>query len=191
MAKKISITGNNRGIGLAISKQLEKEGHSIYGLTRSKGFDLQDDWNIVKEKINDATNDCDVFINNAHYDYRQLDVLHYVFSKWKKLDKTIINIGSASGDTNQERFTKWAEYNIQKIALDNACKQLNGLGKCKVVNVRPGWVDTDQTSKLKKPIGLSILKPLKVAQVVSWIINQPFEVHIKDITIEPWYKKSK
>tara|TARA_Y100000590_G_scaffold402163_1_gene487696 strand:+ start:28943 stop:29515 length:573 start_codon:yes stop_codon:yes gene_type:complete len=190
MKRRIAITGSTRGIGKAIADQLENEGHSIIGLSRSN-FNLQEDWGDIEDKLDSIHKKCDIFINNAHHRYSQVRILQYLFERWQRLPKTIINISSSSGDKKQERGGQWASYQIEKIALDQACKQLDGLGKCKVVNIRPGWVDTDATKDLKKPIGITILKPLKVAQIVSWIINQPYEVHIKDITIEPWYKKSK
>ena len=192
MPKTIAITGSSRGIGKATYDQLKKEGHKIIPLIRADGFDLKLPWDTIVNKLNPVLSKVDIFINNAHHGFQQVKILQHIHSEWRRKDnKMIINISSTGGDKRQERHGQWASYQIEKIALDEACKQLEGMGKCKVVNIRPGWVNTEQVEELKKPIGIVMLQPLKIAQVISYVINQPAEVHIKNISIEPWYKKSK
>ena len=192
MKKTIAITGTTRGIGKAILDILEEEGYNIISLNRSTGFELRLPWDQIEHKLYPAIKHADIFINNAHKDYTQIKILQYVFANWKNLnDKTIINISSTAGDKRQDTKNKWANYQVQKIALDEACKQLEGMGKCKVTNIRPGWVDTEALEGIQRPIGITILKPNDIARTVSYIINQPAEIHIKNISIEPWYKKSK
>ena len=60
------------------------------------------------------------------------------------------------------------------------------LGKCKVVNVRPGWIDTNFIRNVKStiPKDIEILTPNQVADTVIYIINQPKNVCIKSISIE-------
>ncbi len=192
MKKTIAITGTTRGIGKAISDLLTKEGYNIISLNRSTGFDLKLPWDELEHKLYPAIKHADIFINNVHHKFIQINILQHIFSNWKNQnDKTIINLSSTAGDKRQDTRGKWANYQIQKIALDEACKQLEGMGKCKVVNIRPGWVDTDALEGIQKPIGVTILQPKDIARTVSYIINQPEEIHIKNISIEPWYKKSK
>jgi len=195
MKKIIAITGTSRGIGKAIYNQLKKDGlntsnpYEIIKLGRQTGFDIQKDWKPKLSEIVDKTN---IFINNVHYQYEQIKILQYLYNEWRAKDnKMIINISSTAGDKKQERFGVWASYQVQKIALDEACKQLEGMGKCKVVNIRPGWVNTKAVEGIQKPIGITLLQPETVAQIISYIINQPEEIYIKNISIEPWYKKSK
>lgn len=192
MKKTIAITGTTRGIGKAISDLLEEEGHNIISLNRSAGFDLTLPWDQLEHKLYPAIKHADIFINNAQREFTQTKILQYLFTNWKnENDKAIINISSTVGDKRQDAKGKWNKYQIQKIALDEACKQLEGMGKCKVTNIRPGWVDTEALEGIQKPIGITILQPKDVARTVSYIINQPEEIHIKNISIEPWYKKSK
>ena len=192
MKKTIAITGTTRGIGEAISDLLEEEGHNIISLNRSTGFDLTLPWDQLEHKLYPAIKHADIFINNAQREFTQTKILQYLFTNWKnENDKAIINISSTVGDKRQDAKGKWNKYQIQKIALDEACKQLEGMGKCKVTNIRPGWVDTEALEGIQKPIGITILQPKDVARTVSYIINQPEEIHIKNISIEPWYKKSK
>ena len=192
MKKTIAITGTTRGIGKAISDLLEEEGHNVISLNRSTGFDLRLPWDQLEHKLYPAIKHADIFINNAHYQFTQVNSLQHLFLNWKNQDdKTIINLSSTAGDKRQDTKGKWANYQIQKIALDEACKQLEGMGKCKVTNIRPGWVDTDALEGIQKPIGITILKPKDIAKTILYVINQPPEIHMKNISIEPWYKKSK
>ena len=64
------------------------------------------------------------------------------------------------------------------------------MGKCKIVNVRPGWVDTPSIKDYKKyvSIGIKILQPKDIAKVILYILGQPKTINIKSISIEPWYK---
>ena len=66
MKRRIAITGSTRGIGKAIADQLENEGHSIIGLSRSN-FNLQEDWGDIEDKLDSIHKKCDIFINNAHH----------------------------------------------------------------------------------------------------------------------------
>ena len=192
MKKTIAITGTTRGIGKAISDLLEEEGYNIISLNRSAGFNLELPWDELEHKLYPVIKYADIFINNVHHEFIQVNILQHIFSNWKNQDdKTIINLSSTGGDKKADAKGIWAKYQLQKIALDEACKQLEGMGKCKVVNVRPGWVNTNALEGIQKPIGITILQPIKIAEIISYIINQPSEVHIKNISIEPWYKKSK
>ena len=192
---KIAVTGHTSGIGKAIYDLLVEQGHEVVGFSRQTGFDL------LKLKTNDtdkeeivkfamSLNDYDIFINNACYEFMQVELLYALYNEWKKFDKTIINIGSVSGDKSKGEPH---EYQIHKVALDKACQQLETMGKCKVVNVRPGWVDTPAIKPYKKYIGIGIrpLDPKYIAEVISQIINLPRHIHIKNISIEPWYNGKK
>ena len=101
-------------------------------------------------------------------------------------DKVIINIGSVSGDKSKGEPH---EYQIYKVALDKACQQLETMGKCKISLIRPGWVNTHSIKRYKKYVGLGIkiLEPEDIAEVVLQVIDLPWHIHIKNISIEPWY----
>ena len=188
---KIAVTGHTSGIGKSIYELLIKQGHDVTGFSRQTGFDLlelkHDKPNKQKmAKFIKSIKDYDIFINNACYEFMQVEILYELFEVWRKVDKTIINIGSVSGDKSKGEPH---EYQIHKVALDKACQQLETMGKCKVVNIRPGWVDTPAIAEFKKYIGIGIrpLEPDYIAEVVSQIINLPRHIHIKSISIEPWY----
>ena len=198
---KIAITGHTSGVGKSLYNKLKKDGHRVFGFSRSNGYDLSNKKEFIKlvnevahpdnlvysDKNWRSITETDIFINNAYHNWSQVDLLYEVYHDWKDKDKIIINIGSVTGDSSKKYMH---EYQIHKIALDNACKQLQPLGKCKVVNVRPGWIDTNFIKGRKNsiPKNIKILKADQIADIVLYIINQPKEICIKSISVEPWYK---
>jgi len=181
---KVIITGHTSGVGKSLYDKLIELGHEVWGLSRSNAYDLSTD---QLGRFVSAIKNNDIFINNAYHKWAQVDLLYKVYEEWKDTDKMIINISSVTGDMSKKYLH---EYQVHKIALDNACKQLQPLGKCKVVNVRPGWIDTNFIRNVKStiPKDIEILTPNQVADTVIYIINQPKNVCIKSISIEPWYK---
>ena len=186
---KVVITGHTSGIGKAIYDKLIELGHEVWGLSRSNAYDLSTN---SLGKFVKAIENNDVFINNAYYEYAQVDLLYRVYEKWKDEYKMIINIGSVTGDSSK----KWPhKYQVHKVALDNASKQLRRVGNCKICNIRPGWVDTPLIKHLKDTDAidkdLTILKPEQIAEAVVYIMKQPKEVCLDSISIEPWWNNYK
>ena len=186
MKKRIAITGHSSGIGKHIYDKLKSD--KSYDVS---GYSLDNDYNIEdSQKIIDACIDDDIFINNAFYNWSQIDILFKLYSEWQDKNKVIINIGSVVGDTKNP----WQEkYQIQKKTLENACKQLQPLGRCKIINVKLGWVDSEMMDSWldgkSLPDNFKILKPDNVLDILLYIINQPSNICIKEIAIEPWPSK--
>ena len=178
---KIAITGNTAGLGKTIHDRLRE--HEILEFSLDNNYDIfkKED----RQRIIDQCSDCDVFVNNAYYKWGQVDILFDLYAKWQNKNKTIINIGSVIGDTLQP----WVhEYQIHKMSIDSACKQLQPLGKCKVSNIRLGFVDSPMVENWIKdlPKSFKILTSDQVADIVLYIINQPANICIKNISVEPW-----
>ena len=207
---KIAITGHTSGIGKAIYDMGLLQGHDVVGFSRSTGFNLK---NIGKQYTTDVDfdqhqkfeytedtqrflreiKDYDVFINNAHLQWSQVDLLYAVYNMWQKQNKTIICIGSTAKD-HKEPGESVKDYYHQKIALETIVDNFGvyGKGKCKASIVRPGWVDTglfDKSPEYKQviPTGVNVIPADKIAEAVFYIINQPSNVHIKNISVESWY----
>ena len=73
----------------------------------------------VPEKLRDY----DVFINNAHVDFWQTELLHEAYKQWKDdEDKLIINMSSRAGKNN---ISKGYLYSAQKAALIQLAENLN------------------------------------------------------------------
>jgi len=183
---KIGITGHTSGIGKAIYNRL-RISHSIVGFAIDNDYNIDDDSS--RKKIIHESQDTDVFINCAHEEWAQVKLLYDLYSIWQHKKKIIVNVNSIVGDS---LVPKVSSYQIQKKALDNACKQLQPLGKCKVINIRLGLVDTPSVSNWVAEVKrifkdkYKVLTPEKVAEIVEYTINQPDNVCVKEISIQPW-----
>tara|TARA_B100000029_G_scaffold222250_1_gene220009 strand:- start:1035 stop:1631 length:597 start_codon:yes stop_codon:yes gene_type:complete len=192
---KVAITGHTSGIGKAIFDLLkDQKEYEVFGFSRSNGWDLEemkldpDPKKPSMDRFYEEIEHYDIFINNAYHEFMQVELLFGMYDYWRKRNKTIINISSVSADKSKGEAHK---YQIHKVALDKACLQLETMGKCKIVNIRPGWVDTPIVQQYKKYVGLGIkmLEPKDVADVVWYVLQLPRHIHIKNLSIEPWYNE--
>ena len=144
---RIAITGHSAGIGLALAKIYQSQGHEIIGLSRRNGYNIRS-----IPKIVDKVKDCDIFINNAQAGFAQTELLFAVYKEWQgKENKKIINISTMM--TLEPVSTipgiEMIEYHNQKLALEQAHRQLLYLHNWpKLCLVKPGAVATqpEQTS---------------------------------------------
>ena len=146
---KIAITGSTSGIGLALSNVLEKRGHEILGLSRRLGYNIRN-----VPKLVDKIKDCDLFINNAQEGYAQTELLFEIFKVWQNQSHKKIWVIS----TDMTRFPTIVDipnhstidiikYRNQKIALEEACRQLQFLNRVEILIIRPGAVATQPNQK--------------------------------------------
>lgn len=78
MSKNIIITGHTSGIGKAIyDKFKDVSCHSIIGMSRSNGYDIEKDFDKIVEQASGA----ELFINNAYRDSQQLKLFHALKDK--------------------------------------------------------------------------------------------------------------
>lgn len=110
--KKIIITGHTSGVGKAIyDKFNEISCHTIVGMSRSNGYDIEKDF----DKIVDEATGAELFINNAYRDEQQLKLFHALKGK---VDMMVV-MGSVS------RFYPDlipTQYVHDKQALAEACR---------------------------------------------------------------------
>jgi NAD(P)-dependent dehydrogenase (short-subunit alcohol dehydrogenase family) len=124
---KIAITGHSRGLGAEFTKFYEQAGHTVFGFSRSNGYDLRD-WNIMNNML-DQISDHDMFVNIAKPDFVQTTVLYELWKRWRDKQKTIINISSgiARCPTFPQPLFDDASmdaYRTAKVALNEASLQL-------------------------------------------------------------------
>lgn len=187
---KVAITGHTRGIGKAIADMFTELGYEVIGLSSSNGFDLT----IESQRSNALTEilQCDIFVNNAipcawtpenHMIYIPVELMYIVHRQWRgKQNNLIINIGS---DISNTAPTDPRPYQVAKIALENAHKQLNYSSKNpKMILVKPGATDTDQI-KHRSDVKMTAAD---VANVIKFCVESMDTVYIREITVTPGKK---
>ena len=138
----------------------------ITGTRRGLGFELAKILPTV-----DSLENCDVFINNKHDGFSQVELLY----KAAELNKKIINIGSNSPDQNKK---KPHQYQVEKAALDVANDQLFYQGVDTTI-LRFGYFDTERVAHID-----AIKMELDyVIEIVLWALDQPHR--IKELTVVP------
>jgi|688.fasta_scaffold87431_3 NAD(P)-dependent dehydrogenase (short-subunit alcohol dehydrogenase family) len=163
---KIAITGHSAGIGQALTKVYQAQGHEIVGLSKRHGHNIR---NIPKIALN--IEPCDVFINNAQAGFAQTELLFEMYRLWKgQAGKRIINISTimASQPVSTLPGLDMIEYRNQKVTLEQAHYQLQHLQDWpKLVLIRPGAVATQPGQ----------VSPIPYADVDEWAKTV---VHILD-----------
>lgn len=140
---KIAITGHSTGIGQALANLYSAQGHEIVGLSRRDGNNIR---NIPK--IVELIEPCDMFINNAQAGYAQTELLFEIWNRWQGQPKQIMLISTMMtiSPTATLPGSEMDHYRIQKMALEEACRQLAHKSlHPKITLVRPGSVATQST----------------------------------------------
>lgn len=186
---KVAITGHTRGIGKEITNILEETGFEVRGYSSSTGFNVMRPKSIVKDIVDW---DADIFINNAYAPDAQVRLLYLMYENWQNKNKMIINLGAISSDS-VNNFKEmgynpdWTTYVSDKARLDFASKQLSNLykkGKCKVTNIRPGFVKTDSTSMFESIAGDVMMSPRHAAELICTVIGLNKNQQIRDISFD-------
>ena len=142
---KIAITGHSAGIGQGFANILSEYGHEIVGLSKRNGYNIRVIPRLVEKII-----DCDMFINNAQSGYAQTELLYKVWQRWRGEKTKIIWVVSTILTQSPVDVSipdlddmSMSEYRNQKIALEQAVKQLTfKKGSPVVCLIRPGAVAT-------------------------------------------------
>ncbi len=107
------ITGHTSGIGKAIYEHFSSRNWSVYGMSRSNGYDIiKDQDKIVRESI-----ECDIFVNCAYDGTGQLELLNKLHDQVKNM----IVIGSVAADWSDV----WKDYGKNKFDLQERCRELS------------------------------------------------------------------
>jgi NADP-dependent 3-hydroxy acid dehydrogenase YdfG len=170
---KVCITGSSSGIGLAAKKLFLSKGFDLVTFDRSDKRDL--------EKNLDAflSSDFDFYINNAHAGFKQVELLYKLWEMNNKRQCTVINIGSVSSDGNKDYVNNYA---VEKSALEKACTQLQLINsRMRVSLLKLGRVDTPMVEHIQD---VPKLDTSYVVDAINWIINQPKNIVIKNLTLD-------
>lgn len=178
--KKVAITGHTKGIGKGLYEYFTENGYEVHGFSRTNGYDLNEHETL--RRIINETLDFDIFINNAFNNlggFAQTELLRDLFPHWKNKKGWIINISSVASDFIAGR-EDLSPYPVTKIALDSYVKQLSWrLPRVNLLLIRPGRVDT----QLIQSISGKKLRVDDIVNTVDWVLSQPDDVHISEITI--------
>lgn len=135
---KVAITGGTAGIGQALGKLFEIDGHEVLALSRRNGYNIRS-----LPKIAGIVESCELLINNAQAGYAQTELLFEVWRRWRNQHKYIVNVGTQMTDLFLPPKEEWDEYIIQKKALDLATQLLEQRSDWpKLLMVRPGSIAT-------------------------------------------------
>lgn len=175
---KIGITGHSRGIGKALYDVLSAENNEVEGFSRSNGFDITTQQSLIARTVKNY----DVFVNNAWQGNAQLDLLNAVFNMWQFDEhKTIVNISSLTKYPGLTGNT--TGYSALKAALSHQAFILmfQTNRKCRIININPGYVETDMTQKMHGKA--KMITPQECANAIAWAINQPQHIEIGELSI--------
>jgi nucleoside-diphosphate-sugar epimerase len=135
---KIAITGHSAGIGQALAKIYTEQGHEVIGLSRRNGYNIRS-----IPKVAGMIEPCDMFINNAQVGFAQTELFWEVWNRWRRQNKTIINISTQMTSNSVAPKEEWDQYIIQKKALELAhtqCQERSPL--LKLILIKPRAIAT-------------------------------------------------
>ena len=139
----------------------------VNGTRRGLGKELAELFPIV-----DTLEECDIFINNKHDGYTQVENLF----KAAKLGKRVISLGSRASDYNGVGRENAFEYAIEKKAIRAANEQLYNMGH-NVTCLNFGYFDTERCAHVDTPkMDLDY-----VIETILWVTKQKYRV--KELTI--------
>jgi nucleoside-diphosphate-sugar epimerase len=135
---KIAITGHSAGIGQALSKIFESQGHEVVGLSRRNGYNIRS-----LPKIAGMIEPCDMFINNAQVGFAQTELMWEVWNRWRRQNKIIVNISTQMVTQQVAMKEEHDQYLIQKKALELAHEQCKYRSEFpQMILIRPGMIAT-------------------------------------------------
>ena len=130
--------------------------------------------------------ECDVFVNNAHSGFMQLNLLNMIWQQWRADNtKNIVNISSLA---RYPGISQNADlYSTQKAALSHQANiiQRDPNRKCRVINVNPGYMATGMTAHRDERQTSNMLSASEVANIVCWALSQPQHIEIGEIGVWP------
>lgn len=183
---KIAITGHTAGIGKAFATQLRAMGHEIIGISRREGENIRRIPHTVT-----IIEPCDLFINNAQTNFAQTELLYEVWTRWQNQKKYIWNISTMMTEIpvntkpDGQNDITMSQYRNQKLALEEASKQLNFKSNWpKISVIRPGGVATQESNNNDGKADVDVW----VKSVID-TFTQHDNIHISQISISHTTKR--
>jgi len=180
---KILISGNPT-FGLAEALNLELTEHELTFVSRTThNLDLTKSEN--QQVFADMSVDYDVvIINSALWKFNQTLLLEAVYKKLKAEGKQTLIICIGSTTDRVMKATDWL-YNAEKKALRDYTNSL-GMSGVWAKNPRVTLISFGSLSNVQHKHPDRKTMPIrKAAEYIKWILEQPAEFHINEISIDP------
>ena len=186
---KVLITGNReKDLCKNTTEVLEANGFTVETLSRTNDWDLGK-WEVIPKVIEKAE-DCNVFINMfANWRFNATLISYYMFKEREQKkynDRLILNIGST---TDRVKRAKTNLYHYEKLAFRDMSAGLAMAGVWakdtpRVTLLSVGTMD----NRAENNPGRKTLNMDNVANYILWILQQPKEIHINELSIDPMQK---
>ncbi|MCJ8276537.1 MAG: hypothetical protein HRT44_06715 [Bdellovibrionales bacterium] len=184
---KVLITGNReKDLCSEIVPLLEKNGFECECVSRSNGYDFEKDAGGVIHRVGKLAESADVFINlYANYFFNGTILAQKIYNRWldqKAGHKRMINVGST---TDRVKRGKNNLYHYEKLILRDwsSGHSLIGVweGGPKVTHISYGTL----SNRSDNNPGRKCLEMKKAAEYILWILQQPADININEISIDP------
>tara|TARA_R110000868_G_scaffold43803_8_gene146988 strand:+ start:2104 stop:2661 length:558 start_codon:yes stop_codon:yes gene_type:complete len=165
----VAITGST-GLAGAITDLLTDESANHGPSGRARAFSVTN----VRLEDDIRPRDFDIFINQAHQGFSQVELLFRFFDAWKAdAGKYIINMSSRAAQPN---ISKGYMYAAQKAALNQLAANLtyNSDKRCRITTINLGLLEH----------ALPSLSYTEVAEAVKTLIDLPEHIEIADMTLQ-------
>lgn len=127
------------------------------------------------------------FVNNAHSNFGQVELLSKVFETWRAQGKSgsILNIGSRAGSEFPARQVP-IPYDYEKLALFQLSKSLSSLeSSIRVMCVNFGYIATERILARTELKSVPKLDLNHAAKLAAWLLNLPIDCTVPEITVLP------
>ncbi len=173
---KVLITGGNAGLGLAVMQLGETLGWKIRSESRQTGLDISS--RADRQCLIERSLGFDAFINNAHHEFAQTELLFELHSHWLDMNKsgTIVNISSRAAKQFLARTKPARLYDHSKVSLSSLSQQLAMDSRIRTTCLHFG--------KLAEAESLEALSFSYAAQAIVWVLSQPQGVLVSEMTIQ-------
>lgn len=180
---KILITGNP-SFGLAA--ELFKLYPDATFISRSNGYDLTT--KNGSNKLEEIISGYDVFVNSsALWKFNQTMILESVYKKCAELKHDILIVCIGSTTDRVKKATSWI-YNAEKKAMRDYANSLSLIGVWQG-GPRVSLISFGSLSNVQnKHPDRVCLEISRAAKYIQWLIDQPNDININEISIDPLQK---
>ena len=175
---RIFITGHTRGIGKAIFDLYQSKGYYCYGVSKSEGFDIDKDCDIIVQQMANFK----YIVLNAYAKDSQLRMLKAIIEKYERDDKHVAVITSTSGtkagmdsSLKQQEYNWYCKNKKELIEYIEKCQQDLFEKPIQIYDICPDTVKTDMSEGLWEEYPK--LQAQEVAECVDMCFTKPYNIN--------------